>query len=101
MGTPVWQINQRIELHWRQIDGEWLVFEGLTGATHLLDPLSAGVLMCFESGACLSTDQLLQELSGLGMTSVSADAASKVVGQFGALGMLLPAALPLGAHAVA
>ena len=40
-----------VELQWRQLDGEWLVFDSGSGDTHHFDLISAAVLMCFEAGA--------------------------------------------------
>lgn len=75
---------------WRQIDGEWLVYEDLSGATHLIDPVSAAVLTCFETGVELSMAELLSLLSADLALSIPSDQAAVAVQQFLALGLLLP-----------
>jgi PqqD family protein of HPr-rel-A system len=50
MGGQLWRLDSLAELHWRQLDGEWLVFDSGSGDTHRFDVISASVLICFEAG---------------------------------------------------
>jgi PqqD family protein of HPr-rel-A system len=57
-----WRLNPAAQLHWRELDGEWVVFDQASGATHHLMPLAACALMCIEEAA-LSTDALARQVS--------------------------------------
>ena len=39
-----------VTLHWREWDGEYVVFDEASGRTHQLDALTACVLLCVEEG---------------------------------------------------
>ena len=43
-----WQINALVTLHWRDWNGEWVVFDVGSGQTHQMDTLTATVLMLLE-----------------------------------------------------
>ena len=51
MAGQQWRLDSLVELHWRQLDGEWLVFDSGSGDTHHFDVISAAVLICLEAGA--------------------------------------------------
>jgi PqqD family protein of HPr-rel-A system len=44
-----WQINALVTLHWRDWNGEWVVFDVGSGQTHQMDTLTATVLMLLET----------------------------------------------------
>lgn len=44
-----WQINGLVTLHWRDWNGEWVVFDVGSGQTHQMDTLTATVLMLLET----------------------------------------------------
>lgn len=97
-----WMLHPLVRLHWRQIDGEWLVHEGLCGATHMIDLLSAAVLTCLEARVPLTMTDLLDQLR----TDLSMDATSDQVGatvrQLAALSLVMSVATPAAAmHAAA
>ena len=56
------RINTKSQLHWREWDDEFIVFDLATGRTHLLDAMTAGVLLCLENGR-KSQNELQSELS--------------------------------------
>jgi hypothetical protein len=88
---PIWRLNPACRLHWRHLDGEWLVYETASGLTHQLDGIAACTLMCFESDA-LDLDSLLNLAARLLDTPLDDTLAGHVsvaVRQFRALGMLL------------
>lgn len=54
----MWKVSGAGGLRWRCWDGEYIVFNPLTGDTHLLDVVAGGVLMDIVAGpAC--TDALI------------------------------------------
>ena len=86
-----WRLNPACRLHWRHLDGEWLVYETASGLTHQLDGIAACTLMCFESDA-LELDSLLNLAARLLDTppdNTLVSQVSEAVRQFQALGMLL------------
>ena len=54
--------NTKSQLHWREWNDEFIVFDLATGRTHLLDAMTAGVLLCLENGR-KSQGELMSELS--------------------------------------
>lgn len=44
-----WSLHPLSLLNWRDLDGEWVVYDAGSGNTHHLPPLPAGVLMCIEA----------------------------------------------------
>lgn len=94
-------LHPQVALHWRQIDGEWLVYEDQTGATHMIDGLSAAVLTCFESRTDLSMTDLSAQLATDLALNVAPDQLATAVRQFSALGLLLPSPSPATVHAAA
>jgi PqqD family protein of HPr-rel-A system len=63
MAGQQWRLDPLAELHWRQLDGEWLVFESGSGDTHHFDLISAAVLICLEAKA-LDLGGLCEVLAG-------------------------------------
>ncbi|MET0081734.1 MAG: HPr-rel-A system PqqD family peptide chaperone [Sedimenticola sp.] len=45
----VWRLEQGVKLIWHRWDDEYLVFNEGSGATHLLDTSTAGLLQTLES----------------------------------------------------
>lgn len=91
-----YELNPLIQLHWRQLDDEWLVFEVLSGQTHQIDKVTAAVLMCFEAGTALSFAELLVELAHeFRITADDAGALpiASVVDRLAALGLITPETL--------
>ncbi len=60
--TTVWQLLPGQALHHRVWDDECVLFNDLTGATHLLDPNALDVLLALRAGAA-AVAQLCQRLS--------------------------------------
>jgi len=96
-----WILNPRLQLHWRLIDGAWLLYEDLSGGTHIMDHLSAAVLNCFESRITFAMPDLLGELAVNLALDVTAAQATSVVQQLCALGLLLPDDHPASRHVAA
>lgn len=96
-----WCVHPQAALHWRQIDGEWLIYENSTGVTHMIDHLSAAVLTCFESCADLAMPELLDQLNTDLALDATPDQVATAVRQFCAIGLLLPNPSPLALHASA
>lgn len=89
---PAWRLNPRVRLHWRHLGDAWVLFELLSGQTHQIDNLTAAVLMCFEPGQPLNAPQVLAQLQDeFGMVTQAASVQS-VLGQFAALGLIVPGA---------
>ncbi len=89
----VFRLNPLVQLHWRDFDGDWVLFEALSGQTHQLDAVTAAVLMCFESGASLSRPDLLATLAidfGITMPATEAAPIWAVLDQLAALGLVIP-----------
>ena len=101
MTAERWVLNPQLVLHWRQIDGEWLLYDDLSGATHMIDYLSAVVLTCFESRVPQDMNDLIAQLATDLALDVTAALAAAVVQQFLALDMLLPEIRAASVHAAA
>ena len=89
----VYKLNPLTQLHWRQLDGDWLIFEVLSGQTHQIDKVTAAVLMSFEAGEALSFAELLLVLGD--EFSVIVDGAgaapiASVLDRLSALGLIQP-----------
>lgn len=96
-----WALRPKLALHWRHIDGEWLVYEDLSGATHMIDTVSAAVLTCFEASADLAMTDLLALLATDLALSIPPDQAATAVQQFAALGLLVAVNGPSALHVAA
>lgn len=86
------RINPLIKLHWRQFDDDWVVFESLSGQTHQMVPLTAAILMSFESGLPLSIPELITTLEtdfDFEVDEFQIPAITLVVGQLAALGIVV------------
>jgi PqqD family protein of HPr-rel-A system len=55
-------VHRQAQLAWRQLDDEWVVYDGLSGQTLHLDPMRATVLTLLEDGA-LAVSGLCQQLA--------------------------------------
>ena len=44
-----WKLNALASLHWRQWEGEWVVFDEGSGQTHQMDTLTATALMAVDA----------------------------------------------------
>ena len=89
----VYKLNPLIQLHWRQLDDDWLIFEVLSGQTHQVDKVTAAVLMCFEAGTALSFAELLVVLArefGIIVDDEDALPIASVVDRLAALGLITP-----------
>ena len=108
-----WRLNPKICLHWRHLDGSWVVFEVLAGETHQLTHTAAAVLMCFEPGQALTLPALLGALRSdfelllppavdraVDNTLAGHPAIAAALDQFITLGLIVPAPLSLPTHAV-
>lgn len=54
-------LNSAAALYWRHWDDEYVVFDEASGRTHLLDALTACVLLCVEDGA-VNTEELVSQI---------------------------------------
>lgn len=59
-GNTVWKVSGAGKLHWRCWDGDYVVFNPLSGDTHLLDIVAGGVLMNILAGPS-TTDALTRK----------------------------------------
>ncbi len=59
-GDTVWKVSGAGKLHWRCWDGDYVVFNPLSGDTHLLDVVAGGVLMNILAGPS-TTDALTRQ----------------------------------------
>lgn len=55
------RLHPSVSLHWRQWEGDWVVFDEASGGTHRLDRLSAFVLSALEAGP-VAPSHLVDEL---------------------------------------
>lgn len=96
-------LNPQIQLRWRQMGDEWLVFEVLSGQTHQIDSATAAMLMVFEAGEPLSFTELLARLRvdfDLAADDIGARAnVERALRQFQTLGLVLPVRLSEKLHA--
>ena len=91
-----YKLNPLIQLHWRQLDGDWLIFEVLSGQTHQIDKVTAAVLMCFEASTALSFAELLLVLAhefGITVDDAGAPPIASVLDRLAALGLITPPTL--------
>lgn len=92
---PVYQLNPLVQLHWRQFDDNWVLFEALSGQTHQMAGMTAVVLMCYETAPSLSTAALLAALGAdfdITVDATQAIPVLAVVDQLAALGLIVPVA---------
>ena len=84
-----WTLHPLASLHWRQFEGDWLVYDDLSGDTHMMDTLGAAVLTCLEPRVPLAMTDLLAQLHT--DFAIEADAArvTPIVLQLRALGLLV------------
>lgn len=95
-GQAAFKLNPLIQLHWRQFDGDWVVFEVLSGQTHQIDKVTAAVLMSFEAGKALSFTELLVVLAREFKIIVDDAGAAPIVSvldRLSALGLIQPPTL--------
>ena len=95
-GQAAYKLNPLIQLHWRQLDDDWVVFEVLSGQTHQIDKVTAAVLMSFEEGTALSSVELLVLLArefNVIVDNASAAPISSVLDRLAALGLIAPPTL--------
>jgi PqqD family protein of HPr-rel-A system len=84
MADLQWRLDILAELHWRALDGEWLLFDSGSGDTHHFDLVSAAVLMCLETDA-QDLRSLCTVLTSELQLSNSDDLAAKIDGVLGQL----------------
>ncbi|WP_162910946.1 HPr-rel-A system PqqD family peptide chaperone [Azohydromonas sediminis] len=65
-----WRLNPTAQWHWRDWGADSVVIEVRSGDTHLLDPLSAAVMACIESGACCRGELLAMLRADLDVDAV-------------------------------
>lgn len=46
-----YRLHPQLDLHWKQWDGDWVVFESVSGQTASFDALEAAAIGCFEQSA--------------------------------------------------
>lgn len=71
MAAPIgglYRLHPLLDLHWKQWDGEWVVFESVSGQTASFDALDAAALGCFEQGALDLPTLVATMASDLGMS---------------------------------
>ena len=79
MAGQLWRLDSLTELHWRQLDGEWLVFDSGSGDTHRFDVISASVLIRLEAGV-QDVISLCEVLAGELQLSNSEDLSGRIEG---------------------
>ena len=90
-----WRLNPKADLHWRQLDGDWVVHENRSGMTHQLGALRAAVLMVFETGTVLGLAGLQHSLATeFGLVDLGHDALHDLVKPLCQIDLPLPASLP-------
>ena len=95
LARPAHQLNPLVQLHWRQLDDDWVLFEALSGQTHQMTGVAAAVLMCYETGPSLSSAALLTALAhdfDIAVDATQAGPVLAVVDQLAALGLITPVA---------
>ena len=89
--TQRWAINPKSLLHWRSFGDDWVVFDVASGQTHLLDVLSAAVLMSIQDGATeLDTIPPLMQALGIEEVPESLAGLRTAVSQLVTLGLVQP-----------
>lgn len=95
LARPEHQLNPLVQLHWRQFDDDWVLFEALSGQTHQMAGVTAAVLMCYETASSLSSAALLAALArdfDIVVEARQADPLLAVVDQLAAIGLITPVA---------
>lgn len=95
LARPAHQLNPLVQLHWRQFDDDWVLFEALSGQTHQMAGVTAAVLMCYETASSLSSAALLAALArdfDIAVEARQAVSLLAVVDQLAALGLVIPVA---------
>lgn len=59
-----WQLSGRARLHWRHLDGDWLIFDEASGQTLAADAVGAAALMALEEGIARSPAEIEQQVVG-------------------------------------
>lgn len=94
LARPVYRLNPRVQLHWRQFGDDWVLFEALSGQTHQMSGLTVAVLMCYETGPPLSTVELFTTLGAeFGVSEFDVLQAASVLAvfdQLAALNLIIP-----------
>lgn len=86
-----WRLNPILRLHFRPLDGGWVVFEQLSGQVHAMDNLAAAALTCMEPGLAFDAPALQAALDAqFGIRLADAGAVHGLLRQFQQLGMLVP-----------
>jgi PqqD family protein of HPr-rel-A system len=83
------RLNPAVNLHWRQWEAEWVVFDAASGGTHQMDELTAFVLSCVEEAALTEAALLAEVAEATALASGKIDAALKpVLEQLTRLGLI-------------
>jgi len=88
--APLWRINPRIRLTWRDWGHDSVAFESLACTVHQFDPLAALVVSWFEQGpqdAASLCDRLAADAQGPAPTDF-AEAVERTVGLLDRLGWI-------------
>lgn len=57
-----YRINPLVDLHWRLLGDDWVLFESLSGQTHQINEVVAAIILSFDSGQSLSLHALTSKL---------------------------------------
>jgi PqqD family protein of HPr-rel-A system len=60
--TTTWKVTGDGDLHWRCWQGDYIVFNPLSGNTHLLDIVAGKLLLAILAGQ-MATDELTEQVS--------------------------------------
>ena len=87
-----WQLSPSGQLHWRQWDEEYLLFNAASGQTHFLNELGAGALQLLQQSP-LSVVELSERLAALYELELDAKLQAyinRMVADLGRLGLIEP-----------
>ena len=63
--VSVWKINGLAALHWKEWDGQYLLYEAASGDTHLMDEVGAAVFHCLIDSGGLEEFPLFHRVAKL------------------------------------
>jgi PqqD family protein of HPr-rel-A system len=90
--APVYRVSGDVNLLWRQWDDEYIVFDAVSGDTHLLNEVAAEVLRTLSQHPCNALQLTHQVASRLRLESITEfpQNIEKLLGHLEALGLIQP-----------
>ena len=92
--TTTWKATGEEGLHWRRWQGDYIVFNPLSGNTHLLDIVAGNLLIAILAGQ-MATDELTEKISTFLEVEADAKVSAHVVSileKLDELGLIEPVA---------